>query len=58
MTEFQRRKAEAIRHAQSEASSPKSRLIDLVRSLREAGANAKASSLETIIARLETWQNT
>lgn len=47
----------AIRHAKSEASSPKSRLISLASDLRRAGSNREANSLENIIARLEEWQN-
>lgn len=39
-----------------EVNSPKSRLIDIMRDLREL-APRKARSLENIIARLEEWQN-
>jgi hypothetical protein len=50
------RKAEAIRHAKSEASSAKSRLMDLVRELEAAGAMREADKLGRIIGRLEAWQ--
>ncbi len=58
MTPYQTQKAEAVRHAKSEASQPKSRLIDLAGRMRSAGAGAEATRLDRIIARLEAWQNT
>lgn len=48
----------AIRHAKDEASSPKSRLIRLARDLRDARAFREAKSLDSVIAKLEVWQNT
>ena len=50
-------KQETIRKAQSEAESAKSRLINIMYELEEAGAIRQAKSLGTIIAKLETWQS-
>ena len=48
---------EAIRTAQNEAEKAKMRLLQIMGELEEAGAIRQAKSLETIIARLEAWQN-
>lgn len=48
---------EEIEHLKSEASSPKDRLLEITSSLYDAGAIREAKSLETIIAKLEEWQN-
>ena len=48
---------EEIEHLKSEASSPKDRLMVIANSLYDEGAVREAKSLETIIARLEEWQN-
>lgn len=50
---------DTIRHAKSEASSAKSRLMDILRTLEGTPGCAKeANRLASIIGRLETWQNT
>ena len=49
---------EAIDQAQYEVQSPKDTLMRIADDLYEVGAIRKAKSLETIIMRLETWQNT
>lgn len=46
-----------VEHIKSEASSPKSRLIQLHSELMDIGAVREANSLGTIIGRLEEWQN-
>lgn len=50
-------KQETIRQAQLDANAAKDRLMSIRDSLYEAGAIQKAKSLETIIGKLETWQN-
>lgn len=47
-----------IAELQTEANSPKERLMRIADELREIGAIRKANSLETIIEKLEIWQNT
>lgn len=56
MASITERRREVIRHAKSEASSPKSRLMDLLRDLEAVGATADAKRLERIIGQLEGWQ--
>lgn len=47
-----------IRYVKSEASSPKSRLMDLLRTLEKTpGCAREARRLSGIIGRLEAWQN-
>ena len=48
---------EEIADAQTEASQPKRRLMQIANALYEMGYHQKARSLETIIGRLEAWQN-
>lgn len=52
------RKEEVLRHYQCEANPAKERLMDIASRLEEAGLVRQAQSLETIIWRLEAWQNT
>ena len=42
---------------QTEANEPKMHLIGIRNKLEEIGAIRQAKSLNTIIARLEAWQN-
>jgi len=49
-------KAREIRHLKSEASSAKSRLMDILRDLERIGASADAKTMASIIGRLEGWQ--
>jgi hypothetical protein len=50
---------EATRHAKSEASAAKRRLMDLLSTLDATpGCSTEARRLSAIIARLEAWQNT
>jgi hypothetical protein len=53
MTNQQR---EELKHLKREASSPKSRLIDLIRRI-EAISPREGEKLSKIVARLEDWQN-
>ena len=46
-----------IERMKSEATSPKERLMDIANRLEECGAIREASSLMTIIGKLEAWQN-
>lgn len=48
----------AIEQAQDKANSPKEKLMQVADELYEIGAIRKAKSLETIIEKLEKWQNT
>lgn len=48
---------EEIDHLKSEASMAKDRLIEIAGRLYEERAIREAKSLETIIGRLEDWQN-
>lgn len=50
-------KHEIVMDAQSEANIAKERLMRIADSLYEAGAIRQAKSLETIIEKLEIWQN-
>lgn len=47
---------EAIEQAQYEANAPKGKLMSIIDDLYEAGAIRKAKSLETIVEKLEKWQ--
>jgi hypothetical protein len=49
-------KARVLRHLKSEASSPKSRLMDILRELERIGAHGDAKTLGSLIGRLEAWQ--
>ena len=49
---------EIIEQAQYDVNSPKEKLMRVVDDLYGAGAIRKAKSLETIISKLEYWQNT
>lgn len=58
MTEQERVKRDlAIEQGQRDANTPKERLMEIANKLEEEGAIRQARSLETIIARLEEWQN-
>ena len=46
-----------IAHLKNEACTPKSRLMELAYRLEELGAIREAHSLESIIWKLEIWQN-
>ena len=46
-----------IAHIKNEACSPKSRLMELASRLEELGAIRESKSLESIIWKLEIWQN-
>lgn len=48
---------EEIQNIKSEANSAKEKLIRAADELREIGAIREAKSLETIIMKLEQWQN-
>ena len=50
-------KQEAIRAAQNDANTAKERLMEISWRLYVAGAIREAKSLETIIGKLELWQN-
>lgn len=50
-------KHEIVMEAQSEANMAKERLMRIADKLYEAGAIRQAKSLETIIKKLEIWQN-
>jgi hypothetical protein len=47
---------EEIKCLQSEANTPKNKLMDIMRQLERAGAIRQANSLGTIIGKLEAWQ--
>ena len=49
---------EAMKKIQYDVNVAKSRLIEVVDKLEEDGAIRKASSLRTIIGKLENWQHT
>lgn len=55
MTTAEKRKE--IESLKSSANEAKSRLIRIMYNLRDIGANRDANSLETIIYKLESWQN-
>ena len=55
MTRAERRST--IEHIKNEACTPKHRLIELLDQLLEIGAASEAKSLESIIWKLEVWQN-
>ena len=46
-----------IERMKSEVTSPKERLMDIANRLEECGAIREAKSLDTIITKLEAWQN-
>ena len=46
-----------IRNLQMDANVAKERLMRIADELREIGAIRKANTLETIIEKLEIWQN-
>ena len=48
---------EEIQKIKEEANTAKDRLIRAMDELREMGAIREANSLETIIIKLEQWQN-
>ena len=50
-------KRDYIEHIKREACTPKSRLMELAEKLGEAGAVRDQKSLESIIWKLELWQN-
>ena len=50
-------KRNEIERIKSEVNVAKSRLIDMLHELLDIGAVREANSLETIIIKLETWQN-
>lgn len=50
-------KERLIRECQNEANVAKERLIDILHKLEEGGAIRQAKSLETIIEKLDIWQN-
>ncbi len=50
-------KKREIAHIKNEACTPKSRLIELAYKLEEIGAIREKKSLESIIWKLELWQN-
>jgi uncharacterized protein YkuJ len=50
-------KADETRHLKREANHAKSDLIRLLTRLEGIGATGAASQLNTIIGRLEAWQN-
>ena len=50
-------KRHKINVIQAEANEPKMHLVRLRFELEEIGAVRQAKSLDTIIARLEAWQN-
>ncbi|MBO5969209.1 MAG: hypothetical protein J6S14_12010 [Clostridia bacterium] len=55
MTREERRST--IEHIKKEACTPKHRLMELLDKLIEIGAVSEAKSLESIIWKLEVWQN-
>lgn len=46
-----------LREKQSDANAAKDKLIDIMHDLEEEGFIRQAKSLETIIIKLEIWQN-
>ena len=46
-----------IEHLKNETCAPKSRLMELAYRLEELGAIREANSLNSIIWKLEIWQN-
>lgn len=50
-------KRAAVAHIKNEACTPKSRLMELAYRLEELGAIREANSLNSIIWKLELWQN-
>ncbi len=51
------RKRAEIERIKGDANEAKNRLMSLVYELRDIGAIREANSLDTIISKLETWQN-
>ena len=52
-----KRDEEQIQRIKEDANGSKEKLMDLVYKLRDAGGNREANSLESIISKLEAWQN-
>lgn len=52
-----KRDEEQIQRIKEDANGSKEKLIYLVYRLRDAGGNREANSLESIISKLEAWQN-
>ena len=50
-------KRDYVDHIKREACTPKSRLMELAFKLEEVGAVREQKSLESIIWKLELWQN-
>lgn len=50
-------KRDYVEHIKKEACTPKSRLMELAYRLEELGAIREANSLNSIIWKLEIWQN-
>lgn len=50
-------KRDYVEHIKKEACTPKSRLMELAYKLEEVGAIREQKSLESIIWKLEVWQN-
>lgn len=55
MTAAEKRKE--IELLKSSANEAKDRLVRIMYELRSIGSNREANSLETIICKLESWQN-
>ena len=53
-TEEKRKEVDALKSSANEA---KDRLVRIMYDLREIGANREANGLQSVIIRLETWQN-
>lgn len=51
-------KRDYVDHIKNEACTPKSRLMEIAEKLGEIGAIREQKSLESIIWKLEIWQNT
>ena len=46
-----------VQKAKTEANGPKDKLISILNELEECGAIREAKKLESIIIKLEIWQN-
>lgn len=49
--------SQIVQKAKAEANSPKDKLISILHELEECGAIREAKKLESIIIKLEIWQN-
>lgn len=49
--------SQIVQKAKAEANSPKHKLISILHELEECGATREAKKLESIIIKLEIWQN-